>query len=96
VPSANGTLSGPATVTATTVEVVPFVVTLTPDLCAIGGDVVVGQVDVLATATPTRQSINKTIEAEPGWEAIPGSAPGWPATAIRATAARRSMPPASG
>jgi hypothetical protein len=38
VPSADGTLTGPATVTANQMEVVPFVVTLTPDLCVPNGE----------------------------------------------------------
>jgi hypothetical protein len=77
VPTGNGTLAGPATLILGNGEAADFVVTLTPDLCTVEGETVTGQVDAAGNGYVDSATIDKTIGAPPGWQAIPGSAPSW-------------------
>ncbi len=77
VPSANGTLTGPATVTAANGAVVPFDVTLTPDLCAQMGALVEGQVDTAGNGYTDSAVIEKTVTTGGDWDTVPNSAPTW-------------------
>ncbi len=65
-PSANGALTGPPTVTADLGAQVGFTVTLTPDLCAVDGEVVVGQIDAAGNGYTNTATIVKTVDIEPG------------------------------
>ncbi len=78
VPSGNGTLTGPATVTANDGQSVPFVVTLTPDLCVPTGGEVEGQIDTAGNGYTDSALVEKIVETQPSWETIPASAPTWP------------------
>jgi 5'-nucleotidase / UDP-sugar diphosphatase len=77
VPSANGTLTGPAQLTVPDGATQPFEVELTPNLCTEDGEEVIGLIDVSGNGYDNQAVITHTISTIPSWEQIPASAPSW-------------------
>jgi len=77
VPTANGTLTGPAQLTVVNGATQGFDVLLTTDLCAEEGDLVLGVIDAAGNSYTDQSVISHTIAVLPSWEAVDGSAPSW-------------------
>jgi PKD repeat protein len=77
VPSANGTLTGPAQFTVPSGGTQDFEVVLTPDLCTDDGEAVIGQIEATGNGFTGDAIITHTVSVLPSWEAVPASAPSW-------------------
>ncbi len=77
VPTGNGTLTGPASLTVVNGERQDFDVTLSADLCAAPDSDVVGTIDADGNGFADSAVITKTITAGGNWATVPSSAPSW-------------------